>query len=96
MGINEAFSDHLGSNFDQTYSCCNFIGDKLCSFKNWKVFFTVFQRKWFTKKRNVLNDIHRGIRSKIKSFREILNFIQYLYFGSNIVIILKLLAAIVR
>lgn len=95
MGINETFSDHLGSNFDQSYSCCNFIADKLCNFQNWKVFL-IFKRKWLTEKRNISNDIHSGIQSKIKSLREILNLIQYMYFGSNIVIILKLFTDIVR
>lgn len=36
MGINEAFSDNLGSNFDQTYNYYNFIGDMLCNFKRGK------------------------------------------------------------
>lgn len=43
MGINEAFSDNLGSGVDQTCNCCNFVGDKLCNFKKWEVFFTVFK-----------------------------------------------------
>lgn len=61
-----------------------------------KVFFIVLKEKWLTEKINISNDIHSGTQSKIKSFRGILNFIQYLYFGSNIVIILKLFADTVR
>lgn len=71
MGINEAFSGHLGSNFDQSCNYYNFIGNRLSNLKKGKVFFIVFKRKLLTEMRNISSDIVNTVQNQIKLQRKL-------------------------